>query len=153
LACWFQYLSIEMSWSGQRPLRPDPRSGNVIPVDDHGILYVSQSDLNFQHYFVVPGVIFGAVGITLVLVARVLGASDLRPRNPRLERLGTVAEIAFLVFIPVWLFANPFEALARVIVNPAELLLMDMGAGLLWLGWWTLMQHGAVFNRSRLQRA
>jgi hypothetical protein len=146
MMCWFQYASIEMSWAGHRPLAPDRSSGMVIPVDDHGILYVSQSDINFQHYFVAPGLIFGGVGITMMLVAWAMG-DPLKPqRRESFKRVGTIAEIAFIAFLPVWLLANPFEALARAIRDPERLLTIDIAIGLLWVGWWTLMQSGTVFK-------
>lgn len=95
VACWFQYGAIEMSWAGQRPLAPDASSGNVIPVNDHGILYVSQSDLNFQHYFVAPGLIFGGIGLILALVHHIIREPETRrQRSPVLRAAGTVAEIA-----------------------------------------------------------
>ena len=141
-----------MSWAGERPLKPDPASGNIIPVEQHGTLYVSQSDINFQHYFVIPGLIFIGVGIALLLVARLLGDSLQPQRRPRLKRVGTIAEMAFVAFLPVWLFANPFEALARTIRDPERLLAIDIAIGLLWVGWWTLMQSGTVFKSRRRQK-
>ena len=149
LMCWFQYLTIEMSWAGERPLTPNRSTGMVIPIDDHGILYVSQADINFQHYFVMPGLIFGGVGITLMLLAFVMGDPLQPKRRARLEGLGTIAEIAFLVLAPIWLFANPFEALARSINDPEKLLTIDVAIGLLWLGWWTLMHSGSIFGSSK----
>jgi hypothetical protein len=153
MMCWFQYASIEMSWAGHRPLAPDRPSGMVIPVDDHGILYVSQSDISFQHYFVIPGLIFAGVGITLMLIAWAMGEPLQPQRRTRLKRVGTVAEVAFIAFLPVWLFANPFEALARTIREPERLLTIDLAIGLLWVGWWTLMQSGTVFKSTRRQVA
>lgn len=146
IMCWFQYGSIEMSWTGQRPLAPNPSAGMVIPVDDHGILYVSQSDINFQHYFVVPGLIFAGIGIVLMLAAYILGDTLQPQRRARLKLVGTIAEVAFIAFMPIWLFANPFEALARAVRDPRQLLMIDVAIGLLWVGWWTLMQHGTVFQ-------
>jgi hypothetical protein len=64
----------------------------------------------------------------------------------RLKRVGTIAEIAFIAFLPIWLFANPFDALARTIRDPQLLLAIDAAIGLLWDGWWTLMQSGTIFK-------
>jgi hypothetical protein len=153
LMCWFQYFSIQMSWAGERPLKPDVSSGNVIAVEQHGRLYVSQSDIDFQHYFVIPGLIFGGVGIGLLLMAWLMGDALQPQRRPRLKRLGTIAEIAFVAFLPIWLFANPFEALARTVRDPERLLAIDMAIGLLWVGWWTLMQSGTLFKSTRREDA
>lgn len=150
--CWFQYGSIQMAWAGERPLKPDAASGYIIPVEQHGTLHVSQSDIHFQHYFVIPGLIFIGVGIALLLAARLMGDSLQPEGRPSLKRVGTIAEIAFIAFLPVWLFANPFEALARNIRDPERLLAIDIAIGLLWVGWWTLMQSGTVF-KSRRRRA
>jgi hypothetical protein len=153
LMCWFQYGSIQMSWAGERPLKPDVSSGKIIPVEQHGTLYVSQSDINFQHYFVIPGLIFGGVGIALLLMAWLMGGALLPQRRPGLKRVGTIAEIAFIAFLPIWLFANPFEALARTVRNPERLLAIDITIGLLWVGWWTLIQSGTLFKSTRRQEA
>ncbi|HET9160749.1 MAG TPA: hypothetical protein VFN88_09055 [Caulobacteraceae bacterium] len=150
--CWFQYASIQMSWAGTRPTQPDTLSGNVIPVQQHGTLYVSQSDISFQHYFVIPGIVFGGVGIALLLLAKLLGASA-QPQLGGSKLVGTIAEIAFVAFIPVWLFANPFEAQARTIRDPQRLLAIDAAIGLLWLGWGTLMRRGTFFQSAATGRS
>ena len=144
--CWFQYGSIEMSWAGHRPLTPDPSTGNVISINNHGIMYVSQADLDFQHYFVLPGLLFGGAGVVLFLAARIMGEPDQAPPNARLKRAGTIAEVALIAFMPIWLFANPYTALARAITDPRSLLLADVGTGLLWLGCLAMAQHGTIFK-------
>jgi H+/Cl- antiporter ClcA len=150
LACWFQFGSIEMAWVGQRPLTPDPTFGRVFPVEQHGTLYVSQSDLDFQNYFVAPGLIFGGVGFVLLLVHHVTRKTEARDHSDaRLKGIANIALIAFVALLPVWLFANPFTALAKAVHQPRQLLLIDVAIAVVMVGWWMLMEQGTLFNRGR----
>jgi len=153
VSCWFQYASIEMAWAGRRPIVPDASSGDVIPINNHGIMYVSQADLSFQHYFILPGLLFGAVGLALRVFAHSMGHLSHSQHNGHLKRVGTIAEMAFIAFLPIWLFANPYLALAKAIPDRRWLLAADVATGLLWVGWFAVAQHGKFFKGGARRQA
>lgn len=150
LACWFQYGSIQMSWASRRPLVPNLVTGQTIPFENHGIMYVSEADLNFLYFFVTPGLMFAVIGAVLILLLRVTFVSEAEVvEKSALKRAGTIAECAFILFLPIWLFANPYTALAMIIDDPQRLLLADIATGGLMVGWSTLVQHGTLSKRLR----
>jgi hypothetical protein len=150
VACWFQYTSIQLSWAGKRPLSPNLVTGQTIPFQNHGIMYVSEVDLNRLHFFVTPGLMFAVIGVVLILLHKMTCMSEPQPtENPSLKRAGTVAECAFLLFLPIWLFANPYTALATTFGDPQRLLFAYIATGALMVGWWMLAAHGSIFKTVR----
>jgi hypothetical protein len=72
LLSWFAYCGLVMSWAGHRPLSPVPTTGQVIPYNDHGVLFVTQRDLDTTHLILAFCVVFG-------LLAYVCYAADRKP--------------------------------------------------------------------------
>jgi len=150
VACWFQYGGIQMSWAGRRPLTPNAATGEIIPFENHGTMYVSQADLDFLHYFIVPGLAFGAIGLLVVILDRIVVKPEARiSSGPNMKTLGTIAEVAFIAFMPIWLFANPFTALANTFGDARQLLYVNIGIGAFIVAWFWLMDHGAIFRKLR----
>ncbi len=147
MACWFQYESIQMSWAGRRPLRPNLLSGQIIPSENHGIMYVSEADLDFLHFFVTPGFMFAVMGGVLILRHKATYRNGAEAADNRsLMRAGTIAQCAFILFLPIWIFADPYFALATIFDDPRRLLLADIATGALMVGWWALMKHGTLIG-------
>ena len=48
LAGW-AWGGLVMSWAGHRPLAPTPGTGQIIPYNNHGIMFVTQRDLDTTH--------------------------------------------------------------------------------------------------------
>jgi hypothetical protein len=63
IAFWWTTCGFVMSWTGHRPLEPDPATGDIYPFNNHGIMYVSSSDLFWWHFglFISIGVFAAAV--------------------------------------------------------------------------------------------
>jgi hypothetical protein len=150
VACWFQYAAIEMSWAGRRPLIADLATGQIISFDNHGLMYVSQSDLDFLHFFVAPGLLFGVIGAVLIVLHKVSYRGDAKAVPTKFVRVaGTIAQCAFILFVPIWLFANPYTALAEAFDVPEHLLCADIASAALMVGWWRLAENGAIFEGAR----
>lgn len=136
-----------MAWSGKRPLTPNPATHETIEFHNHGLMYVSQADLDFSHFFVASGVIFAVIGVPLVLLHKVMFSGESPPAATSFQRsVGTIAQCAFIACLPFWLFANPYTALATAFDNPEHLLLADIATGALMVGWGLLMEHGFLFS-------
>ncbi len=76
LLSWFAYCGLVMSWVGHRPLTPAPATGQVIPYNNHGIMFVTQRDLDTTHIILA---IFAAFSV----LAFACYAADRRPwRKP-----------------------------------------------------------------------
>ena len=62
--CWFAWAGLQMGWAGRRPLVPTPSTGNVIPFNNHGIMYVTQRDLDTERLWLLAVVVsFAIVGL------------------------------------------------------------------------------------------
>jgi hypothetical protein len=139
-----------MSWSGKRPLTPNFAAHETIAFQNHGFMYVSQDDLGFLNFFVAPGLIFAAIGLSLTLLHKVAYGSEIRRSQTYfLKMAGTIAQCLFIVFLPVWLFANLYTALAMAIDAPERLLFADIATGALMVGWWMLMEHGTILKNGQ----
>lgn len=102
-------------------------------------MYVSQADLDFLHFFVTPGLMFAVIGAVLHLLHRTTYERETEANEKRsLKIAGTVAELASILFLPLWFFANPYTALATTFDDPYRLLLADIATGAVMVGWLTL---------------
>lgn len=45
----FAFSGLVTSWAGHRPLAPNPATGQVIPYSNHGVMFVSQRDVDAAH--------------------------------------------------------------------------------------------------------
>jgi len=67
VAIWCAACGYIMSWSGHRPIQPDPTSGRIYAFNNHGIMYVSAQDLFWWHLgagsAIALAVIAGACGL------------------------------------------------------------------------------------------
>lgn len=77
-ALFFGYVALVMSWAGRRPLKPD--AAHPYPFNNHGVIFVSSSDL------------WGSRGVlvsALVLVAAALAMKAwIRRFDPSFDRRG-----------------------------------------------------------------
>lgn len=48
-AAWMSNAFLVTSWAGHRALSPNWETGEVIPYNNHGIMYVTQRDLDSSH--------------------------------------------------------------------------------------------------------
>jgi hypothetical protein len=59
LLAWLANGVLVMSWPGDRPLTPVPATGQVIPYVEHGVIFVTQRDLNATHMILGVCVVLG----------------------------------------------------------------------------------------------
>jgi hypothetical protein len=73
IAIWWSAVGYTMSWSGHRPLQPDPASGRIYPFNNHGIMYVTAQDIFWWHLG-----LYTAFALAAVTAACYYGAKYLR---------------------------------------------------------------------------
>ena len=77
LAIWLAAIGYMMSWSGHRPLQPDPTSGRIHAVNIHGsIMYVSATDLFWWHLGAWSAAILFVIAVACDYAAKYLGKSQ-----------------------------------------------------------------------------
>ncbi len=80
LAFWFANFALVVSWAGHRPLSPVASTGNIIPYNNHGIMYVTQQDLNATHALLALSAVFIAAFGLCYLFSQP-GLSDSKKRS------------------------------------------------------------------------
>lgn len=58
---WFAWGAVVWSWAGHRPFVATPATGQVIPYNNHGLMFVSKTDLNFSHLLLALAALCGVV--------------------------------------------------------------------------------------------
>jgi hypothetical protein len=55
---WVWFCGLQLSWTGHRPLAPQPSTGNVFAINNHGYMYVTRQDLEWYYGLFVLAAIF-----------------------------------------------------------------------------------------------
>ena len=67
---WFALGGLVMSWAGHRPLAPSPATGQVFPYNNHGVMFVSQRDLDATHLLLAVCAVCGALALGCYAIDR-----------------------------------------------------------------------------------
>jgi len=67
---WFAWIGLLSTWVGTRPRTPSPATGQVIPYEDKGILYVTRGDLDTSRVILAICVVSGLLAFACYLADR-----------------------------------------------------------------------------------
>ena len=68
------WVGLVASWSGHRPQTPTPATGQTVPYNNHGVMFITQRDLDTSHAILV-------ICVALGLLAYVAYLADRKPRR------------------------------------------------------------------------
>lgn len=68
MALMVSALFLPMGWSGRRPLHPDV--SHPYAINNHGVMFVSAADMNWQLGLALAGFLFVIAGIAIGLITK-----------------------------------------------------------------------------------